>query len=123
MAHQVSVIGSGAEPEARAEEGGPTVTLSNGTLNAAANPATMSALNLSNSTIVLTADYANVGGAAILTGGNVTTGGATNTIRIPAINNLPLSPTVPFNIPLISYSSLSGSFNLGWTNLPGIGGY
>src|ERR1043166_7633165 len=100
-----------------------TVTLSNGTLNAAANPATMSALNLSNSTIVLTADYANVGGAAILTGGNVTTGGATNTIRIPAINNLPLSPTVPYNIPLISYSSLSGSFNLGWTNLPGIGGY
>jgi autotransporter-associated beta strand protein len=100
-----------------------TVALSNGTFNVAANPTTLSALNISNSTIVLTTDYGNVGGAAIVTGGNVSTGGTTNMIRITAINNLPLSPTVPFSIPLISYTSFSGSFNVGWTNLPGITGY
>ncbi len=103
------------------------VTLTNGTLNVGpgTNGPTLGSLSLSNSTINFIGDFNNAGGLAILSGGALTTGGSTNILNVTSIRNLPLSPTVPFHLPLISYSSatFSGGFNFGWTNLPGISGY
>jgi fibronectin-binding autotransporter adhesin len=103
------------------------LTLTNGMLNigTGTNAPSSSSLSLSNSTINVTLDYANLGGAPLMSAGTLTTGGSTNFVNVSAIRNLPLSPTVPFNLPLLGYSSatFSGGFNIGWTNLPGISGY
>jgi fibronectin-binding autotransporter adhesin len=103
------------------------LTLTNGVLNigAGTNLPNAGIFAISNATIVLTPDYNNIVGAAILTATSLTTGGTTNTIVATAINNLPLLPPLPFQIPLISYGSatFNGGLNIGWTNLPGISGY
>lgn len=106
----------------------PTVTVTNGNFNVGAgtnNPST-SALSISNSTITLIANYNNQGGSTpILAAGNLSTGGSTNMLNVTAIQDLPITATLPFTIPLISYTSatFNSGFNLGWTNLTGISGY
>jgi fibronectin-binding autotransporter adhesin len=107
----------------------PTFTqlaLTNGVLIAGpgTNTPNAGALSMSNSAVVLTLDYNNPS-TAILASSSITTGGTTNTIIVTAINNLPLSPPLPVELPLISYGSanFSAGFNIGWTNLPGITGY
>ena len=103
------------------------VTLTNGNLNigTATNSPGTSSLSLSNSTITLSADYNNVGNSVMMSAGNLSTGGTTNMINVTAIRNLPVTATLPLDIPLISYSSatFNSGFNLGWTNLTGISGY
>jgi fibronectin-binding autotransporter adhesin len=103
------------------------LTLTNGVLNlgVGTNSPSGGVFAISNSSIILTPDYNNLGGLAILATTSLTTGGTTNTIVVTAINNLPLSPPLPFQLPLISYGSanFSAGFNIGWTNLPGITGY
>jgi autotransporter-associated beta strand repeat len=103
------------------------LTLTNGVLNigAGTNLPNAGISAISNSTIVLIADYNNIVGSPILATTSLTTGGTTNTLAVTAINNLPLSPPIPFQIPLIGYGSatFNGGLNIGWTNLPGISGF
>lgn len=112
----------------RASSGALTaVTLTNANLNvgSGANSPSTTSLSITNSTVTLIANYNNVGGAAILNAGSFSTGGSTNMLDVTAVQNLPITATLPFNIPLISYSSaaFNSGFNLGWTNLTGISGY
>ncbi|HLX71997.1 MAG TPA: autotransporter-associated beta strand repeat-containing protein, partial [Verrucomicrobiae bacterium] len=112
----------------RAESGSLTsVTLTNGNLNVGlgTNSTTMNSLSLSNSTVTLIADYNNIGGSPIMGAGNLSTGGTTNMLNVTAIRNLPITASLPFDLPLMSYSSatFNSGFNLGWTNLTGISGY
>src|SRR6185312_4620625 len=72
------------------------VSLTNGTLNigSGANFVSLGSLSMSNSVIDLVADYNNVNGAAIFSGGTLATGGSTNILNITGIRNLPLSPAL-----------------------------
>ena len=103
------------------------IGMTNGVLNVGpgTNSPNAGALSMSNSTIVMTLDYNNPTTPILSAPASVTTGGTTNRISVTAINNLPLSPTLPFSITLISYGSatFAGGFNIGWTSLPGITGY
>ncbi|HXB58944.1 MAG TPA: autotransporter-associated beta strand repeat-containing protein, partial [Candidatus Acidoferrales bacterium] len=105
-----------------------TLNFSNGTFNVGAQLASINTtLGLTNATIIVTPNYNNVGGSAVITTPSLVTGGATNIINVSSIANLTLSATLPFDVPLISYSggsaSFNGGFNFGLVPPAGISGY
>lgn len=99
-----------------------TVALTNGTLQVGANTTlfNFTTLAVSNSSIVINAD---VFGAGTLSATTLNSGGTSNNITIPTIQNLTLTPAFPTIIPLITYSSFGGSFNFAATLPVGISGY
>jgi len=99
-----------------------TVALTNSTLQVGTNTTlfTFNTLAASNSSIVINAD---VFGSATLAATALNSGGTSNNITVPAIQNLTLTPTFPTIIPLITYTTFSGSFNFAATLPVGVSGY
>lgn len=93
------------------------ISLTNGgSLLIDTNNVSVNILNASNSVIRLVANS----GTPTMFAANLTAGGVTNLINVTKVLNVPDSPSLPFVIPLITYSAatFNGGFNFGLTNFP-----
>jgi len=94
-----------------------SVGANGGTLVIGTNAVTIGSLGLTNSVITVSPDFNNPQTISVTT---LALAGATNTINVTAVRNVPDGAALPIVIPLIRYGTapFSGTFNIGETNFP-----